>query len=81
MIMKCRDMERVMAESSQKLLHGGMRMSDWFSDKLKNELYEIECLLFSGNQWSHHKKHTGRPGMLYSNMCKIKLKHIRSVTC
>lgn len=35
MIMKCRDMERIMAESSQKLLHGGMRSRDWFSDKLE----------------------------------------------
>jgi len=35
MIMKWRDMERVMAESSQKLLHGGMRIRDWFSDKLE----------------------------------------------
>ncbi len=34
MIMKCRDMDRVMAASSQKLLHGGMRTRDWFSDKL-----------------------------------------------
>lgn len=30
-------MERVMAESSQKLLHGGMRSRDWFSDKLEKE--------------------------------------------
>lgn len=36
MIMKWRDMDRVMAESSQKLLHGGMRSRDWFSDKLGN---------------------------------------------
>ncbi|TNN42585.1 hypothetical protein EYF80_047244 [Liparis tanakae] len=32
--MKWRDMERDMAESSHKLLHGGMRIRDWFSDKL-----------------------------------------------
>ncbi len=30
-------MERVMAEISQKLLHGGMRNRDWFSDKLEKE--------------------------------------------
>lgn len=34
MIMKCRDMERLMAATSQTLLQGGMRSSDWFSDKL-----------------------------------------------
>lgn len=47
MIMKCRDMERVMAEISQKLLHGGMRIRDWFSDKLEKEKernYENTCL-------------------------------------
>lgn len=35
MIMKWRDMDRVMAATSQKLLHGGMRTRDWFSDKLE----------------------------------------------
>lgn len=34
MIMKWRDMERVMAPTSQQLLQGGMRTRDWFSDKL-----------------------------------------------
>lgn len=38
MIRKCRDMERVMAASSQKLLHGGMRTRDWFSDRLNEEM-------------------------------------------
>lgn len=37
MMRKCRDMERLMAASSQKLLHGGMRTRDWFSDKLNEE--------------------------------------------
>lgn len=34
MIMKWRDMERLMAATSQPLLQGGMRSRDWFSDKL-----------------------------------------------
>lgn len=37
MIMKCRDMDRVMAAISQKLLHGGIRNRDWFSDKLEKQ--------------------------------------------
>lgn len=47
MIMKCRDMDRVMAESSQKLLHGGIRSRDWFSDKLGNlgeKQVQLGCL-------------------------------------
>lgn len=43
MIMKCRDMDRVIAESSQKLLHGGMRTRDWFSDKLEEEEEKWHC--------------------------------------
>lgn len=35
MIMKCRDMERVMAPTNHTLLHGGIRSRDWFSDKLQ----------------------------------------------
>lgn len=31
-------MERVMAERSQMLVHGGMAKRDWFSDKLFNAL-------------------------------------------
>ena len=31
---KCRVIERAMAEMSQMLVHGGMAKSDWFSDKL-----------------------------------------------
>jgi hypothetical protein len=34
MIMKCRDMESVMAPTSHRLLQGGMRTRDWFSDRL-----------------------------------------------
>lgn len=54
MIMKCRDMERVMAASSQKLLHGGMRTRDWFSDKLQEEksLQELNGV-FSKTQSMH----------------------------
>jgi len=37
MIMKCRDMERVMAPTNHKLLHGGIRSKDWFSDKLQKD--------------------------------------------
>ena len=40
MIMKCRDMERVMAAISHMLLHGGMRTRDWFSDKLEKDKKE-----------------------------------------
>lgn len=34
MIIKCRDIDRDMAATSQRLLQGGIRTRDWFSDKL-----------------------------------------------
>lgn len=72
MIMKCRDMERVMAASSQKLLHGGMRTRDWFSDKLEKEIRDnkiVNVCVALRNLWSHLQKYTCRPGVLYSDVC------------
>ena len=42
MMRKWRDMDRVMADSSQKLLHGGIRSRDWFSDKLVDRQADID---------------------------------------
>lgn len=34
MIIKCRDIDKDIAATSQRLLQGGIRIRDWFSDKL-----------------------------------------------
>lgn len=43
---KWRDMERQMAPRSQTFSQGGIRSSDWFSDRLETDM------------WSHTRTHT-----------------------
>ena len=55
--MKCSDIEKAIAISSQMLVHGGIFTSDWFSDKLTQRNNKMKNAIWLRNTTKHNARY------------------------